>query len=501
MAVDAAAARFFAPEHPSDIAAALDWVQERSVGDAKEVWERLGWGGDASVWSILALPASVPHPLAVPLVAGAIGQPPGALRALMVGEAWRDCDGLLRLWPWYPEEDADARPLAEAAAATTGVALPVRHLDEPYDAAWYLRRTGPAALERLLAEYDVALPTVDRVPIPPPDALPKTRFEGGAPAPGVASQAARRLIRAVELVSYVGRAEARAPYLRHVEHALARLCAALGGPPLPTPEPDRSPLVASSEPPVPGRVDGLWAVDDGVVLSAGDAALHVGGDGAIRSVFSGRLRFAAADVAVLEGHSGILMRDLTADRWLEGTVADHVGRLGLTQLPSGAGHDERTEPVISACGRYLLDVDETPYILRLSDDVHVADPFDVLWDGEEDRPRRSRALLRPEDVAVGQITVLDAVRFSVRSGAPPVAQGRSLAFALHRNKWRVVDGDSVLQGRKTLSRLGIRVQHAALTADGATAWLLGEDHLVRVELEPAAVAAVIPVAPLLEDRR
>jgi hypothetical protein len=308
----------------------------------------------------------------------------------------------------------------------------------------------------------------------------------------------------VDLVSCADHGEARALFLRRVRSALARLCAELGGPSLPTLEPDHTALVAPAEPPEPGRVDGLWAVDDGVVLSAGQAALHVGGDGGIRAVFSGRLQFAAADVAVLESDGGEpMMRDLTGDRWLEGTVADHVGRLGLAQLPSGAGHDERTEPVISACGRYLLDVDETPCILRLSDDVLVADPFDLPLDEEEeeDRPRRGRALMRPEDVAVGQITVLDAVRFSVRSGAPPVSQGRSLAFALHRDRWRVVVGDTVLQGRKTLARLGIRVQHAALTADGATAWLLGEDHLVRVALEPAAVAAVAPVAPLLERLR
>ena len=96
------------------------------------------------------------------------------------------------------------------------------------------------------------------------------------------------------------------------------------------------------------------------------------------------------------------------------------------------------------------------------------------------------------------MTVLDGVRFTVRSGESPVRDGRSLAFALAGDRWRFLAGDAVREGNKTIARLGVTVHAGAFRADGSELWALASDHAIRVDLgKTAKVAAIVPIEPVL----
>ncbi len=502
---------FYRPRSLAELAAAVAAGDEAASGETRELWSC--WDAGAST---LHLPGPRLHPAAAALLAPAAGTTRLALDAVMRRRAYVDDDGALRLWPWYPEEDEGARPRAVAEAAACGLPLPRELLDEPFEPAHYLQRSGLEVLTAWLASrgVDASAARVDRVPVPPRAAFRDERFEGGLSAPSRAAQAVSRLLRTVQLFEYVDDAEERARLEARLDADLARLCARLAGedgedgedgspsPAAEEPEPIALPPSESEQPPV-GRVVRIFAVKGGAVLVTDGALLAISQRGALVGVWP-RPRpcgdtFARGELVVVDGSHAL---DLAAGRFVEGDLTWVLARLGLDALPSTWGHDERTEPAISACGRYLLDVDESPYIVRLADDVVVAEGrgLEKALELPEVRPR-GRGLLEAGAVSVGETTVLDGVRFVLRSGEPPVRDpGRSLAFALTgHGRWRFLVGEVVREGARPLARVGVPVLGGAFSDDGATLWALGADHAIQINCDARRVTAVLPLEPLLAE--
>ena len=461
--------------------------------------------GDASAaWTVLALPVPRLHPRAPELFAAAAGVPVSALRAVLERAAYIADDGAVRLWPWYPEEDADERPRARELAARLGVLLPGELLDEPYEPAYYLRRSGMAAVRAWLAArgIDADRAVLTRVVLPTAKGYPMHRHEGGLHAPSRVAQAGAAVVRAVEMFAYVSE-RTMGCWEAQIDAALVRLCAALAG----TVEEEAAvteqiatPMFASEAPRAPGRVCGLFALTNGALLICDAAFVAVDRDGAVVGAWplaQGSL-FARGDVALVN-QSTVL--DLAAGRFLAagGGLAPVLARMGLAQVPSTAGHDERTSPELSACGRYLLDVDESPYIVRLADGVVVAAGRELerVLDPET-RGRKLVGLVEPAAVQVTAPTSIDGVRFFVRSGPAAARDGRSLAFALAGDRWRFLVGDAVWERGRRIARLGVTIVGGAFRDDGAELWALAPDHLIIVDLtgEPR-VAGVFALAPVL----
>ncbi len=491
---------FFAPRHAADVASALAWLDAQSPPDAAELQH-------AKTWSVLALPEPRMHPRAPALFAAAAGVPEDAIAAVLDGRAFIDDDGELRLWPWYPEEDASERPLAEAQAAALGLALPRECLDEPYEPAHYLARSGQAALEKWLSArgLDASSGLVDRIPIPPRSTYPDERFEGGMRATSGVFQAVRSAISTVRIYDYVGDApEHRAELASRVDADLARLCARITGhdraPPKKVVEPREVSAPSYPDTVVPvGRIGAVFAVRGGAILDADGALVMIDRAGTFVKAWRrpyGSI-FAREDVLLADDFGFVL--DLATGDYATGDYAVFVARMGLVDAPTTAGHDERTAPALSACGRYLLDVDESPFIVRLADGVTVAEGH-TLERAITPPSKVGSGLVDPSAISVGTSTILDGVRFVVRSGDAPVRDGRSLAFALAGDRWRFLAGSIVRDGARVVARLGVPVSRGAFSADGSELWALSSDHAIHIAFDPHAhVVAIVPLGPILEE--
>lgn len=258
--------RFWAPADLTELRAAIDAVDCAGLPLVVDAW---GWGGDDAAPAAIELPRARPHPAALTLLARAAGVQPAVLGALVAGEVWVDDAGAPALWPCYPEEDAQWRPAAEVEARRLGVDLPARHLDEPFDPAWYLARTGPDALGRWLAGRGVDAGGIEvrTIVAPPRRRLRPVRHEGGWRGPSVVAQALSRL--------------AWGPIVDEVDldRRLRQVCAGLGGEVV---EPPPSPAWEDlSLAPGDGRLDGLRAEPGGVVVRCGDRAVLVAAGGAV----------------------------------------------------------------------------------------------------------------------------------------------------------------------------------------------------------------------------
>ncbi len=488
---------FFDPRDASDLALALAWLDAQSPNDASD--------GPQASWSVLALPEPRIHPRAPALFASAAGVAPSAIAAVLDGRAFIDDDRELRLWPWYPEEDAEARPLAKEQAEALGLALPREYLDEPYEPAHYLARSGQDAIERWLRArgIDATSTRIDRVPIPPRRMFPEERFEGGMSARSRVMQAVNAVAYTTRLFQYAGEnAEHRAYLTPRLDKNLARLFAQITG--------DDGTVSAPSERPwtVPpyypeeaapiGRVSEVFAVRDGALLATDGALILMDRAGTV--VASWRRPFGAVfareDLAILGGDTVL---DLSTHEFVVAELDPLLARMGLAAAPDTSEHAERTAPVLSACGRYVLDVDESPYIVRMSDGVTVAEGG-LLEKSITPPAKHGTGLVAPGDVAVGESTILDGVRFVVRSGESPVRDDRSLAFALAGARWRILAGSVVREGGRVIARLGISILTGAFSPDGAELWALGSDHAIHVVFEPVPrIVTIAPLEPVLRD--
>jgi hypothetical protein len=517
---------FFASHDPAEIARALAWADEHATADASEGWSS---SSDETAWSTLRLPAPRVHPRAPELFAAAAGVTPNALRAVLAREAYIDDAGALRAWPWYPEEDAAERSRVEATLAATGLAMPGELLDEPYEPAHYLARSGLEAIEAWLGGrgLDPAMARVDRVPVPPRGEHGSERYEGGMQAEARVGQAVGALARAVRTWAYVDDEEGRNEVGRRIDAALARLCDTITetstrrgrqrpDAPAPFESPARPPASeAKIEAPmrntyvteIPGRVGAVFAMTNGALLVCDGAFVHVDREGGFVNAWPMMMgsMFARGDAAIV--NAGAVL-DLAAGRFLDegGDLAPVLARMGLDEVPGTGGFDERTAPVLSGCGRYLLDVDESPFIIRLADGVHVAEGRDleraIDFGAEDGRPKRRKGvgLVTPAALEVSPTMTLDGVRFIVRAGPAPARDGRSLAFALAGDRWRFLSGDEIREGKKLLAYVGVPIAGGAFSPDGRELWALSSDHVMRIDLsgEPRA-SVVAPLAPLLAE--
>lgn len=482
------ALRFFAPRDADELAAALMGAEQ----------------DESEAWTVVALPVPRLHPRAPELFAAAAGVPVSALRAVLERAAYIADDGAVRLWPWYPEEDADERPRARELAARLGVLLPGELLDEPYEPAYYLRRSGMAAVRAWLAArgIDADRALLERVVLPTTRTYPPHRHEGGLLARSRVVQAGRAVSQAVDLFAYVSE-RTMGFWEAQIDAALARLCAAVEGAVdgrVVVSEKIAAPIFASETPRAPGRVCGVFALNDGALLVCDAALVAVDRGGAfVRALPLAQGSLFARGEVLLVNRSAAL--DLAAGRFLAegGELAPVLARMGLAEVPSTAGHDERTSPELSACGRYLLDVDESPYIVRLADRVVVAEGGELerVLDPET-RGRKLVGLVEPAAVQVTAPTSIDGVRFFVRSGPAAARDGRSLAFALAGDRWRFLVGDAVWERGRRIARLGVTIVGGAFRDDGAELWALAPDHLILVDLTGAPrVAGVFALAPVL----
>ena len=485
---------FFDPRDAADVAAALAWLdaEERPAAEY----------GLQPLWSVLALPEPRLHPRAPALFAAAAGIAPAAIAAVLDGRAFVDDDGELRLWPWYPEEDEGTRPLAQRQAEALSVALPRELLDKPFEPAHYLARSGQEALARFLHArgIDAASARIARVPIPPRKSYPDERFEGGMKARSRVAQAVSAAALTTRIYEYVGSdSEQRAQLGARLDGDLARLCDRVVGAGASSPAPrERRQTEAPGYPePVPvGRIVEVFVLRDGALLVTDGALIAIDGAGQLASAWRrpyGAV-FARGDLVFVNTDSVL---DLAARAWLSGELDPLLARVDLAEVPGTGGHDERTMPVLSACGRYLLDVDESPFIVRLADQVTVAEG-QALEKAMTPLTKIAAGLVAVGAVAVGDETILDGVRFVVRGGEPPVRDGRSLAFALAGARWRFLTGSTVREGSRIIARLGVPVLGGAFSPDGATLWALGSDHALRVVFDPdPRVVAIVPLEPVL----
>jgi hypothetical protein len=500
------------PRDASDLAAALAWADEHAAADAVEEWGR--WGADPKAWVTLRLPAPRLHPRAPELLAAEAGASPVALRAVLERAAYIAEDGELRLWPWYPEEDATERPRAERRATELGVALPGELLDEPYQPAHYVTRSGmPAIASWLHARgVDPSVAMIDRIPLPPKKAHPDERYEGGLRATSRVNQAISSLLELVGMFRYVNdtTSEAdRAELEQAMRVRLARVFSVIGNaaPPLADLDSKTEPLVEAPKldtyvQSVPGRVRSIQALPRGGALLVCDGAfIEIDPAGAFVAAWPMMVGWplVCGDIALVDF---VAVLDLAAGRFLEagGVLAPILARVGLPELSAitAQGHPE----CISACGRYRLNPPSE--IVRFADGVVIAAGRDLeraLALQDDDKPKRKptgEALVAAQSLEVAPSTIIDGFRFVVRAGQAPARDGQALAFVLVDSRWRFLTGDEVREGGKTLARLGVPVCSGSFRADGAEVWALSSDHAIRVELaEVPRVATIAPLAPVL----
>jgi hypothetical protein len=483
---------FYDPKSVDDIARAMAWLETHTQGDALE--------GSRDEWSTLVLPAPRLHPRAAAIFAELSGVAATAITAVVDGAAYVADDGALCLWPWYPEETvADAA----ATAARLGLALPPQHLDEPFEPAYYLRRSGSAPLIAWLTArgIDVGRASIDRLPIPPRGTWKAQRFEGSLTAPPPASQALGATLRAVQMFAYVND-EAR-PYLEaRLDRALGQLFARLAGDAdpvvarepsdpleLPHPEAERRPI---------GKIAEVRALKRGAVLVTSGALIAIDREGGFAGAWLRPMDivFARGDLVFIGNHA----LDLAQGSFIAGPAAEVWARVGLADFPATEGISDRREPVLSACGRYALDVDESYTIIRMADGIVVAEGQVLERALAEPRPG-ANGLIDPDRLSVATPVMIDKVRFELRSGEPPVSDGRALAFALGKT-WRFLVGNVVRDNARVIARLGTAVCAGAFTDDAAEVWILTSDHAIRIELDPTPrVAAIVPIEPLMRAAR
>ena len=499
---------FYDPASVDDIARALAWLETHSKGDALD-------GSSRDGWSTLALPAPRLHPRAVKIFAELSGVAATAIAAVLDGAAYVADEGELCLWPWYPEEH---EPEAAATAARLGLALPPHHLDEPFEPAYYLRRCGSAPLiawlaargidvgRALIARSGSAGPRstaegrcevlIDRLPIPPRAMWKAQRFEGGLTAPAPASQALGATLRAVGLFEYVD--DESRPYAEaRLDRAIGQLFARLAGDDEPAVTPESSDALELPDPdaerrPI-GKVAEVFALQRGAVLVSAGMLIAIDREGGFAGAWPRPMGsvFARGELVFTEHH----VLDLARGAFVAGPSAELWARIGLPDFPSTHGFSDRREPVLSACGRYALDVDEGYTINRLSDRMVVAEG--AALDRALAEPRPAKGLIDPDRLSVATPTMIDKVRFELRSGEPPVSDGRALAFALGKT-WRFLVGNIVRDNARVIARLGVAVCSGAFTDDGSELWILTSDHAIRIELDPTPrVAAVAPIEPLV----
>lgn len=139
-------------------------------------------GEPPGLWRLghVTLAEPLVHPASAATIANARGWTPAAAQAVLDGEAYVEVDGSARLFPWYAEEDEETRPPAQARADRLGLALAPRFLDEPFESAWYVARTGPDAVGEATR--------VDLVPLFPMSLRPLALGPGGALSVGRITQ-------------------------------------------------------------------------------------------------------------------------------------------------------------------------------------------------------------------------------------------------------------------------------------------------------------------------
>ena len=494
-----------------------------SDGRFKERWGPHQWP------RYIELPVAVAHPAAAAAWARALGWSLATVEALLGGELYIDGDGAARLWPWYPEEDATERPLAEARARELGVGLPASLLEDPFEPAWYWQRTGKAALARILGgdgpgDLEIAL-------VPVPDFGGPVRYEGGGEAAPPAAQWADRVHDIAAALARIEDLDDRELALRRLRQVLGHYIEAVRGrPPMPrgrrlllAGEPPDYSAYDEERPPGPTGVHRVWAVDGGALIACDGAVVVVDDSGAPRRAWPcARIPWhAGGGLALIEGDGDDWHAlELQTGTWRSGPLeAESVfggPLLSATEiLFPGAEHHIPDDPM-SPDGRYRFN---DGGIVRVADGVVVADAevFGELWeyddgyDDDEDEDRDasgppSPVLLGPSDLDIAGVvtTAIAGVTFISRGQSRyQVADSDAIPFALRGDRWRACVRGSFRVGDREVARLGAVTQAACFHPGGERLWALGADHLFRIDWSAArpVVAAVAPLAPIAAAAR
>ena len=510
--------------------------------------EVFGWeGSDEARWrhGHLRLVAPLMHPLVGAAIAEALGWSQRALAGVLEGELYVDEAGRPRLLPWYAEEDAAARPKATARAAELGVALPERHLDEPWEGSWYVARSGARALlaqvGRLWPEEDPEGALVRVIPVVPMAQRPMVTMEGGHAMPGEMDrmlEAAWSLNR--HMFYHVDAAPEAAPDPRlsgHLQTALARIVQAgggdLGGWSDRRPHPAlATELAGAPEPPDEAgdaasrrTLTGLWCVEGGSLLLAFARRLvWVDAEGQVLGSWpwEGSVVHVSAHPAVLvETYCAWHVLELESGRWLSGvTLGELVARGVLEEHVFPDTRLSNFESQYDDSNRWIVGVRSPDHrhlfqatsemiggVYRRAGYIHVAEAGDLgpmTWRGAEDEeepaPLLGAALLArlAERSPNARQIVLDGVTFRLERGVGlGVSRESTIAFALRDDRWRVWLDDQVYDGDRLIARLGWVMALGAFSRDGGQLVVADNSHLHRIALDPEPrVLGHIELAPL-----
>lgn len=425
----------------------------------------------------MELPEPIPDPAALARLARSRGLTLGGLEALLRLEVYVTTQMKLAAWPWYPEEDGEEE--AAGLARELGVEMPPYRLDEPFESSFYIGRSGHRGLDLLAGSEDVWLTTL---PEPSQEEFLEVVNEGGFRAPHPARQWWERVRELAQRYEYYPEEERAA--LRQQMYEAAKNCLdaeqereEVGGP---SSEETRleSAGPGNIEPP---PAEGLSATSEHVYIALDGRIWEVSASGVVtRSApASGQLLFCDGRTALFE-HYALGLVDLDAGIWREGSVESTGGKaariLGMLDSPWISAHNG----VISGCGRYLWDP-ESWVVTRLADAIVVGEE---QYDFVSEAPEVFEVVECPlSDDAVE--AVIEGVRFTLRRKPSRVRGASAYAFALYGGTFRFCARGILYEGYEPVARLGMQAVHAAFTPSGDALWVLGPEHLVKVEWSDA----------------
>ena len=461
------------------------------------------------------LPEGVVHPAATALWARQLGWSARQVEALLAAEIYVGEAGDPRLWPWYPEQDAELGDAAAARAADLGANLPERMLDDPFESSWYWKRTGPEGLEMLLARRGLEIAELAVRAVPVLELGPQLEWEGGGRAPSLAEQQARAISDLARQLEHTTDPEYRTAMLAGLSRALARYVAAVRGdpqPPISIPALEVAGAVhaLSDQRPALVTLRAVWAIERGAAVAC-DGALIICDDSGERVAawpcpvmpwFCGG-RIALVD----DGEPHAL--DLETGEWITGRLdplETFGGALSPVATDPGLGF-AGSEALLSPDGRYRLELDHG--IQRMGDAVWVAgDEVFGHWydDDDEEAAEPAPELFDPAALEAGGVvvTTIDGVAFAARRRQSFQVRGgeRPVAFVLAGDRWRALIERSLRINDREIARLPVACHAAAFSPGGRRLWILTGDHLLRIDWHAGPeLGAVAPLEPIAAAAR
>jgi len=375
-------------------------------------------------WRLGHLELIVPtlHPGALSSLSESLGFSKSALQAVLTGDAFLDKAGKPRLFPWYREEDEGYHKEAEKLAKELKVGLPEDFLDEPFESSWYLAKTGPEALNRLLVSRHSPWKSLDEamvrvVPmLPPGDRLPQ-RMEGGQVRSGHKTHAYEILAGLNQHLSYwVGYSEGttlRPEQLAPLQQALSDVLEIFGpeedlsgisrphrhcehilqGSPLKS---ELDPYLRHQEPQAYMKLKALFFVGKDEMLLCFPALLvHMSTDGKVLGSYGSRgdvLHVTCSKLVLLSHMDKPHILDLTKGSWLDGVTVQSLIDKGVLEAhlfpdePPQSFEDTGDDShswlwgIYSSDYRYLLQCSSERFggVYRRVDGLQVADAHRFL---------------------------------------------------------------------------------------------------------------------------